>query len=359
MILTPNMNLRTPTIGVDSGMTWEQAINYNSGILDTHNHTSGSGVPIPPSGLNMNADLPMQGQNITALRSTRFNAQGSPLAGVADLGCLYVSGVDLYFNDENGNQIQMTSGGSVNATSSGISSGTATASFSASILVVNSASNTPASIKGGSVLIGNTGTSGSNYITLSPPNILAANYSVFLPVLPAQTNVMTLDASGNMASITYDQVGQNMTVTGANAIAATMTNANFSGKNTQVAGSDIIVSNINPGTNGLCILRGAVDFVFSGGGISSASASRGEGFNVNSNKITFVNSFLNTDAPVIHVTPQADSPSIALPTPGGVFVLRGTTDFNNVSSFVIGFDSGYNSFTGPVRVHFIVIGQRA
>ena len=190
------MNLILPTIAVDSGLTWEQAINANSSILDTHNHAAGSGVPINPSGMNINLDLPFNGNNATTLRSVRFTAQVSPLATPTDLGCLYVSGADLYYNDENGNQIQITSGGTVNATSSGISSGTATASFSGSTLVVNSASNTPANVQCASILLGNTGTTNSKYVTISPVNPLAANYAITLPLAPASQKIMTMDASG-------------------------------------------------------------------------------------------------------------------------------------------------------------------
>lgn len=221
--LSPNMNLVLPTIGIDSGLTWEQSVNINSGILDGHNHSIGSGVQINPSGMNINADLPFNGFNAITLRSARFDSQGSPISLAADLDCIYVSGVDLYYNDGNGNQVRLTSGGTVNATSSGISSGTNTASFSSSTLVVDSASNTPANIQVASVLIGNTGVSGSKFITLSPTGTLPANYSLNLPALPAQTNVMTLDTSGNMSSITYDQVGSNMTSVGANAIGVSMT----------------------------------------------------------------------------------------------------------------------------------------
>ena|SRR6202789_4422104 len=222
-VLSPNMSLVLPTIGVDSGLTWEQSVNTNSGVLDGHNHSVGSGVQINPSGININNDLPFNGFNATSLRSVRFNAQTSPISLPTDIGCIYVSGVDLYYNDVNANQIRITSGGTVNATSSGISDGTATAAFSSGTLVVDAASNTPANIQVASVLLGNTGVPGSDFVTLSPPNALSSNYSLVLPPLPAQTNVMTLDTSGNMNSITYDQVGSNMTSIGANAIGASMT----------------------------------------------------------------------------------------------------------------------------------------
>lgn len=197
---TPNMSLVLPTIGVDSGLTWEQSINANSNLLDQHNHTPGYGAPIVSSSININTDFPFNNNNATLVRSINFQAQPSPISNPADIGCLYVSGVDLYYNDESGNQIQITSGGNVNATSSGISSGSATASFVSSVLVVNAAANTPADIQGASILLGNSGVTGSKYLTLSPPSAMAVNYSLTLPNLPGSTNIMALDAAGNMSA---------------------------------------------------------------------------------------------------------------------------------------------------------------
>lgn len=194
-IVTPNLGLLQPTINVDSGLTWEDAMNSNSSILDLHNHSPGSGTPINPAGLNINTDLTFNNNSATNLKSLVFTAQPS----IALNQSLYVSGADLYFNDGNANVVRLTSGGTVNATSSGISSGTATASFVGAVLVVNSASNTPANIQGGSLLIGNN-SAGSKYLTLGPPLAMAANYSLTLPSIPAAQNFMTLDTSGNMSA---------------------------------------------------------------------------------------------------------------------------------------------------------------
>ena len=197
-VTTPNMNLIQPTIGVDSGLVWEQSLNSNSGVTDIHNHTPGYGVQIPPQGLNINSDLPFGNNNATLLRSVNFSVQPSPLALPTDIGCLYVTGSDLWFNDEVGNQIQITAGGLVNATSSGISSGSATASFVASVLVVNAAANTPANIQAGSILLGNN-VANSKFLTLSPPAAMGSNFSLTLPNIPGVTSIMTIDTSGNMS----------------------------------------------------------------------------------------------------------------------------------------------------------------
>src|SRR6185437_5151905 len=105
---SPNMNLVIPTVGVDPGPDWASNINSSLTILDGHDHSSGKGVQITPSGINISSDLTMVQNNLTNVRSIRLFPQTSPLALPTDVGALYESGVDLYYNDANGNQIQIT-----------------------------------------------------------------------------------------------------------------------------------------------------------------------------------------------------------------------------------------------------------
>lgn len=193
------MNLIGITIGTDTGLQIETNINTNTNTLDGHNHSPGSGTQITPAGMAIISDLPFGNNNATTLRSVRFVPQGAPLSTGADLGCLYESGVDLYYNDGSGNQVQITSGGAVNATSSGISSGSATASFVSSVLVVNAAASTPANIQCGSILLGNNVAS-SNFITVGPPSALSASYTFTLPAA-ASVGMLNMDGSGNVTSV--------------------------------------------------------------------------------------------------------------------------------------------------------------
>lgn len=202
-ILSPNMGLILPTINVDSGLVWEGGMNSNSAILDGHNHAPGSGIQIGPSGININGPLPFQNNAATSLAAATF----TPQASYSVLNSVYCIGADLYYTDGSANIVQITSGGTVNATSSGISSGTATASFVSSVLVVNAASTTPANIQGGSLLLGNN-SAGSKFLTLAPPNAMAANYSLTLPILPAATSFLTIDTSGNISGSIPTAVGQ-------------------------------------------------------------------------------------------------------------------------------------------------------
>jgi hypothetical protein len=203
-VQTPNMNLQQPIIGQDSGLTWEQSTNSNADVIDAHNHSPGSGTQINPSGININSSLPFNNQKATTVAAVEFQDQSA----ITDTTSAYTKSGNLFFRDGSGNEVQITSGGAVNATSSGISSGTATASFVSSTLVVNADVNKPANVKGASLLMGNNVTS-SHYLTLQPPAAMAADTTVTLPSIPGSQSFMTIDTSGNMAG--YASINQGIT----------------------------------------------------------------------------------------------------------------------------------------------------
>ena len=254
-IPTPNMGLNLPVVGDELG---PQYGNDNNGAffqVDSHNHSFGQGVQINPAGIDINTDLPFNGNNATLLNSTEYVNLVSPLPGVSPfLNTTYFSGGNFYVNDGAGNQIKITSSGTVNATSSGISSGTATASFVGGVLVVDSNVNTPANIQAGSILIGNN-VSGSNFATLMAPSGLGANYSLTLPPTNSTgtTAFVTIDTSNNMgelsvigqlttanlsptAGITGGQIAA-LTITDSNIAAGTITNDKLAPANIQVSSS--------------------------------------------------------------------------------------------------------------------------
>lgn len=201
---TPNMNLTVPGVGVTAGPDYANDINASLNIIDAHDHSTGSGVPITPGGLNINADLAIGHNNLTQVRSTRYDLQITPLSLPADTACTYVSGVDLYFNDGSGNKIRMTQSGGVAGTPGSISNLVSPASAAyvalSGTFVFQSAANTAASMDVASVTLRDT-TVSSLGLTLSPP-VLASNYTITLPTLPATPAVVTIDSSGNMAANT-------------------------------------------------------------------------------------------------------------------------------------------------------------
>lgn len=117
---SPYMGLTVPTPSTGATGTGDTgpgyAINISndlSAIIDSHDHSSGKGVPITPAGLNINQDLTYNNNNSTQVRSTRYFNQASGLNGVGDISNVYVLNGDLWYNNSASTQIQLTSGGSV------------------------------------------------------------------------------------------------------------------------------------------------------------------------------------------------------------------------------------------------------
>jgi hypothetical protein len=197
------MSLPVPTVGVDNGPDWATNLNSCLTLIDAHDHTTGSGVPISSGAININADLPFQNFNITGVRSVRLQSQSAVLSLATDLGCLYEVTNDLYYNDGAGNQVRITQSGAVAGTPGSIANLVSPASASyvsgSTKFVFQSAANTSALLDAGSVIIRNA-TASSKGLTLSAPNAMAADYTLVLPPLPASQKIMTLDASGNITA---------------------------------------------------------------------------------------------------------------------------------------------------------------
>ena len=89
-----NMNMPIPVVGVDPGPNWALNINASLTVVDSHDHSVGKGVQITPAGMNINASLVINQNDLVDIRTVRFTPQGS-VSGGADLGCLYVFPLDL------------------------------------------------------------------------------------------------------------------------------------------------------------------------------------------------------------------------------------------------------------------------
>lgn len=308
--MSPNMNLIVPTVSVDPGPDWANNINASLSILDQHNHAPGSGIQITQSGIALSPaattydSLTFNTSNAYALRSVRFTAQSSALALTTDIGCLYESGVDLYYNDGSGNQIRITQSGSVagsSGTITGLPSGTASAAYAAGTFIFQSATNTPANIDGGSYVFRNV-VANSKGLTLNPPNSMAADYSLVLPAIPGATNFLSIDSSGNIAAyaavlgalttanlsasaaIVGTQIAAS-TIAGSNIAASTITGSNLQtnialpGAPSAGVGPFLLITSITSG-NALAIARGTVN--------SDGTLRNGEGVTATSNSSTGV-----------------------------------------------------------------------
>lgn len=119
---TPNMSLIEPDVLSTPSPTWASLLNNALTTIDSHDHSTGKGVKITPSGLNISSDLPFGSNNATTLRSVRLNNQTSFTPTSNDLACIYVLNNEIYYRDGVGNVIQITSGGSLNTAGFSLSS---------------------------------------------------------------------------------------------------------------------------------------------------------------------------------------------------------------------------------------------
>jgi hypothetical protein len=407
------MSLPVPIVGVDPGPDWASNYNASLSILDQHNHSSGSGVQINQSGINLTANattfdsLNFNTSNAYGLRSVKFVNQSSTLGLSTDVGSLYESGSNLYFNNGAGVPVQLTSGNSIVGTAgsiSGLPSGTASASYSGGTFTFQSATSTPAAFNVGPITIGQQVAS-PNQITIQSPNSLSASYQLTLPTppanFPAANNFLMITNTGNLSAsntsaqlltltggitITGGATTDTLTVTGAliaqdylqlgsggpevsnvgASIIQTTAAQFYLNSSVGSAGLDgsfglralgiktdlgsasfpIVVSAAPASNGGLMIVRGTV-------ATGASSLSSGEGATVSYNSgtelytITFTTAF--GDVPAVTVTPHVPSSSQFF-TSGAVVTLSASgftcSAGPNGSGFVT---SGFS---------FIAIGQR-
>lgn len=205
--MTPNMNLILPTPGVDPGPAYAQENNTSFTLIDGHDHTPGKGLPITSASISITTDLSFLSHNATNLRATRFSPQASPISAIApDINELYVSGVDLYYNDGNGNQVRVTQAGSIVGSPgniTGLPSGTAGVAYSSisQKFIFSSATSVPASLDAASAILRNISTP-TNSITLAVPSSLAASFTITLPAAPPASDSLVIMSNTGALSTT-------------------------------------------------------------------------------------------------------------------------------------------------------------
>lgn len=117
---TTNMTLILPTVSATLGPLWATELNTALTLVDSHDHSTGKGVKITPSGLNINTDLSLQSNDLTLVRTVALNSQAATLSA-SDVRAVYSVLGDLYWNNGSGTAVQITSGASVQSSASTIS----------------------------------------------------------------------------------------------------------------------------------------------------------------------------------------------------------------------------------------------
>jgi len=200
--ITPNMNLVVPVVATDPGPDWSNNVNASLSIIDGHNHTNGSGVPIGSDGLEIASDLPLNNNNVTQVKSVQFASQGTTLPG-STLDALYVVDKDLFYNDGNGTPVRITLGGSVTGaagTITGLPSGTASASFNLGTFAFRQSTNVPAAMDVGPLAIG-AAVANPKKVNLKASALMAADYDLTFPLnLPAVTQLLQLSSAGQASA---------------------------------------------------------------------------------------------------------------------------------------------------------------
>ncbi len=193
-----NMFLQIPTAGVSPGPEFALLMNSDMTLLDQHDHTPGKGVQITPAGLNINTALNFADNFLTSVAGVTFSTQANTPA----IGTIYEAGVDLYFVDGLGNNIQITQNGGIAGSPGSISNLTPPASASyisaSSKFKWESNTNIAADMDFGSAIMRNLSPNSTFALTLQPPAGLSSNFTETLPVIPATTSFMTMNTAGEM-----------------------------------------------------------------------------------------------------------------------------------------------------------------
>jgi len=246
-VITGPMNLPVPTVGTELGPYYANDINSCMAIISQHDHSSGEGNQITPSGLNINTALSFNGNAASNLGYAAFTPQPSTLPGTSPtLSSLYAVGSSLYYNDSLGNQVPVVVNGSVpgaTGTITGLPStppgAGASYNSTAETFTFISAATVPAALDSGPITIRDL-IANSHGVTLNAPVSLPNSYSLTLPNIPSLLLPVTLDNAGNFGA----QLINNSLILPATILNTAIAPATILGSN--IASRTISTTNIAP-----------------------------------------------------------------------------------------------------------------
>lgn len=340
---TPNMNLPIPTTSMTSGPQWANQNTACFNAIDSHDHSTGKGVPITPAGMNINSELPMNGNDLTNANSVGLSDLVAALTSLVRS----IQSVDgeLYYVDGAGNAVQITLNGAVTGASgtiTGLPSGTASASFAAGAFTFRSATNTPATMNVGPLKIGEQTTS-PNLVTLESPTSLASAYTLTLP--PAQGAAFSILTNNGSGSLSF------ATTIDSTILLPSLTAAGIGSIVTSTANTVSLVANTAKTITSISLTAGTWL-------VSATGLILGDGTLYSSGQLginTSTNTFSGTTYGLSRVIfgPDAGSTNIALSIPSLPITIGSTTTYYLImqcSSNVSGGGSGANATLTAVRV---------
>lgn len=242
--VTTYMGCTVPSVG-DPGPTYASRINDCLEIIDAHDHSAGKGTKVTPAGFNVNVALELNEFDLTEARSIRFQEDAVVIDG-DDVRAIYTDGVDLFYVDDSGNEIQLTESGAIAGTPGSITGMTGSAS-----VVYSSLSDTfaftddggrPAGGDFGCVRIAEEVVGGKGPIICSNAATAADFAFTFMAALPAANRLTCLDASGNFSTCTATAQAQALVV------ATSTSSATMSTTGDASIGDDLIVYGGSTGT---------------------------------------------------------------------------------------------------------------
>lgn len=199
---TAYMNLTLPVVGPlgTQGPDWANQVNAALNQIDSHDHSSGKGKQITPSGININQTFSLNSNQLAEVASIALDNLGTqPTAA----NLIYEFGGELFYNDINGAQVQITSGGAINISSIGTITGDYSTS-SADLTYIDAAktfifkqnATTTAEVNCGPIKIYRN-TPGSPYAQIQQDATQAGNIDWTLPPsYPASTLPIKASSSG-------------------------------------------------------------------------------------------------------------------------------------------------------------------
>lgn len=198
------MSLQIPGVGTEQGPNYAFQLNNSLTLIDAHDHSPGKGVQIATSGLNIDADLSLNGFSLidalTIVFTVSSSASTTPNSLSVAPGGEVPQQMDLWYTPNTGVPIQITKNGIVNTIASSIPGESYAAGTFFWTQEQDALPTTPANFDIGSITLRPNTALTAFGVTLSPASAIASQYSINLPLLPATKKIVTLDNSGNMVA---------------------------------------------------------------------------------------------------------------------------------------------------------------